>query len=220
MDNDIGWKCPNCTGTLIVSEDKKICPYCGSMFVIAVKKAEEVHKKNPSALELFQINVQKYSDKGMKTWKQIAGHINAGFTISQYIQLLESDLSDYDAIAMERVNQGLWNTVRNRLAEKMLPDEKLLFYKDDGIFSKGKSGMCVSNKRVYFIGEKKIKFINIREIRSLYKSPLANIWYLNCDSKFGICDIGCTNEELGIILALICTLVRDCQPMGYKIGLN
>lgn len=219
-------RCDNCSANLILSKNMKmfVCEYCGSQFPVRDFDNVPVSTQENEeclALQLFDItHVNTFENEHCtKSWEELCAWINAGDTSESCLQGLRNLAAKYNEWAFEDKNCDLLNIAKSKVSALMLQDERALFYKDSGVFAKGKSGTLITDKFIYCIKKQKIEKIAITDICSIYARGFFDTgeWYFNGNKELAIDNMVCTAIEQGLIMALVCTLVKEKQPYGYKI---
>lgn len=75
-------------------------------------------------------------------------------------------------------------------------------------------------KMYIFLQKKSIVCLALRDIHSISFGIMGSNWYLNNEDvsmRYSLDAIGCSSENTGMMIALICTLARDKNPVGYRI---
>ena len=228
MSENLLSKCPNCGAARVLSMDKRkiICNYCDTEFPAPHNLEENKEKKSNSvspARKLFQFtNLDTFGNEGNKTWEFICACLNSETSINKYHEYLEEITKNNSDIAMQTLNTELLDKIFHRVSSYLFDNEKLIFYKDSGLFSKGKEGILITNKRIFFLKKNNILFLRLKDIKSLEhpKYLHANSWFFNGyfnDCTYVIDSIACTDKQLGIIIAFICKMAQNLNSDNYKI---
>ena len=233
-------KCPNCAGTLILNTSKRMkeCPYCDSKFKsdgMVIDKDEEYkiedieNTENKLVFNLFDFKNEKAPCKqALISLKSACALINENTTVEGYIDKIKRNVKnnfDYSggSFAFVDDNPDLLQKVMFRVNSLITTDEKCLLYKDSGIFSHAKSGILLTDKKIYSIKKKGTQSLAFEKIHSLGYSSMGSNWYFNHEQvawKYEVDSIACDEECVGMIIALICTLAREKNSAGYKIKLT
>ena len=154
-------KCPNCGGGLELTRAMNMleCPFCGSKFEVDVEDREKIAKERSSLDEnIFRIE-RDFTDARRK--KQVGKCIetliycmNELGTPERIEDHIRKSLMTTDDLAAEGINESLINAVRGRINGELTADERIIVYKDLGIFSKGKEFTVLTNKRFLFFKKK------------------------------------------------------------------
>ena len=219
-------KCPNCSGKLDISANRKtlICPYCESVFEI--EEPEEA-ENGPGAEgndsdwgrdDWFEPHVSSAQTiKGKDTRELIncfikcVGELGTSEKILQYIRY---DLETRDGVALQGVNEEKLSAIVSRVRDSLEPGERPLIYGNTALFSNGKKGILVTDIKTLLIGSKtriiphdelvSIKFDNGDDIPFIY---------YNSDEKNKLESImGADRDMMGAITALICALSFERNP--------
>lgn len=122
--------------------------------------------------------------------------------------------------AMEDIHTDLLNKAKKQLGNQLSSDEQILFFKDSGIIASGKSGVLITNKTIYIFEKRNVHKLLISDIDSIHAVALMfdqGEWYFNANKELMIDVISCSPTEHGLIMALICLLVKEYHGRGYKI---
>lgn len=210
-------KCPNCGGTSSTynSNGKAICDYCGSEFAVSDDTAT-IPNQTPAQRLLDFSGISRFeSDACKKHADVMCEAINSGLTVESCLTVLKDIASKHKEWAVEEANSELMNKIKPKVQSDMSSGEKMLFYKDGGVFSTGKSGVLITNENIFRIGRFGINKIALKEIKSIH--GLWSSWYFNSDRSIEIDYMACSSEELGIIMALVCLLVQRQKGKNFKI---
>lgn len=219
-------RCANCNGELRFSADRRklICEYCDSEFYINendVGSSSADHSEECLAIQLLDISAVKTfdNDRCMKSFKEMCVWINTGSTVETCLEGLKNLATQDKYWAMDGINTDLLDKAKKQIGNQLSSDEQILFFKDSGIFATGKSGVLITNKTLYIFDKKNVRKLAIADIYSIH--ALASLgsgeWYFNADKNLIIDDMACSPAKQGLIMALICLLVRECRGYGYKI---
>ena len=83
---------------------------------------------------------------------------NSNWTIDEYYRFFELRARNSNCCAIPGINDDLLNKVVQRLKFVMKPDEKIIFYRDNGLLSRAKSGVLLTDSRIWTL-EKTEQFI-------------------------------------------------------------
>ena len=220
-------RCANCNGTLKLSPDQKklICEYCDSEFIInktdthdAVSDSSEVCL----ALQLLDTSAVKSfdNDHNLKSFQEMCAWINAGDTVETCVEGLRNLATRHTDWAMDGFNDNLLNKVKRQLDGFISTEERILFFKDSGIIATGKSGVLITDKNIFCFNKKHTLKLPVKDICSIHMLALLldnGEWYFNANKELKVDNIACSPIEQGVIMALICLLVKEQQEHGYKI---
>ncbi len=221
-------KCPNCGGGLELSRAKNMleCPFCGSKFEVEAEDEEKIAKKRNSLdEEIFRIERDL---SGAMQKKQIGKCINTiiycmnelGTTEKIEEHILKS-LINGDGIASETKNTSLINAVRGRINSELIPDERIIVYSDQGIFSKGKEFTVVTNRRFLFFTKKKCTAVSFEDISTLRLTDSSDLaaWYINGDLDQRIPSMEPSGQLTGAVIAYACLSAFGRDPGRDRIRL-
>ena len=215
-------KCPNCSGTTSISRGKAICDYCGSEFAIENNSNGYDDSGETLAQRLFDFsNIKNFENEHcQKSTEEMCAWINAGDTVESCLEGLKNLASGHEKEwAVDNHNIELFNKIKPKVQGQMTSDERMLFYKDSGVFSVGKSGTLITNKNIFCIKKKGIEKLSLNEIYSIHALPLlgSGSWYFNANKNVEIDNMVCSRIEQGVIMALVCLLVQRYKGYGCKI---
>ncbi len=222
--------CPNCAGILAYSTDKskKICSYCDAEFPIVERQMIQNKEVTKVSCELtlsqklfdIRIDVDSLHEDCKSTFITLCQCINANNPFQNYEAEFSKIAQKNFDIAVPGINSDLLEKVKSRLANQLKDDERIILYKDSGIISKAKVGILITDKRLYCIDKKKINILQIKDIETIKSPFIGNAWDFNKNLSYSLNSISCNQINMGIILAYICTLARDANPVGYKITIE
>ncbi|MGN0179833.1 MAG: hypothetical protein ACI4DY_10395 [Monoglobaceae bacterium] len=217
-------KCPNCGKNVRLSADKSkiICDFCASEFLVRSNEAESPDEEVCLALRLFDISgIKNFENEHcIKAWEEMCAWINNGDTVESCLECLKNlALSHEKEWAVDTYNNELFNKIKPKVYEYMSSDERMLFYKDNGILSVGKAGTLITDKKIYCIKNRSVYLLSLSDIYSIHALPLfcSGSWYFNSNRNVEIDNIACSRIEQGVIMALVCLLVQRHRGKGYKI---
>lgn len=219
--------CSQCGAVLDVNV--KFCSECGNKVndniddIYTEKTDTNIVTKNNEeeflAAKLFSIHVNRFNKAGTDTWETLCSTINSAWNEEKYISELSEITKIHKEMAMRDINTNLLQMAFSRIASIVRKDEKVIFYKDTGILSQnGKTGQLVTNKRLYVLNKRNIKYVDYELINSIHKFSISGGWYFNNDPDIQIDSVAISNYELGITLGLICMYARNCHKSSYKIN--
>lgn len=220
-------KCNNCGADLQLSKNKRklICEYCESEFLINEGETNSVLANASDeclALQLLDTSAVKSFDNNhnLKSFQEMCAWINAGDTVETCLEGLRNLATQHTDWAMEGINVDLLNKAKQRLGSLVSVDEQIFFFKDSGIIAAGKSGILITNKNIFCFTKKNAKKLAISDIYSIHMMALMfgnGKWYFNANKELEVDNIACSPTEHGLIMALICLLVKEYHGNGYKI---
>lgn len=212
-------KCPNCAGEMEMDPVRRmqVCPYCDTELPISGAAVQAAGRSASVMSSLFVVRSTEFNDAGRETWETLCTALSSGKDSEQ----LKADIIKFadgnEDCATLTWNQELGGRVVQRLVHTMRPDERYIFYKDSGVFSKLKEGILITNRRIYFIKKKKMQFLEFANIRKMQKLAYGGHWYFDGNIDYMIDNIGCTNIELGKILAYICMRIYEMRRENHKV---
>lgn len=215
-------KCPNCGGTTIISSGKAICDYCGSEFSIETNTNFNADGGETIAQRLFDFSHIKnfQNEHCKKSAEEMCAWINAGDTVESCLEELKKIASGHEREwAVDNKNTELFDKIKPKVQGQMSSDERMLFYKDSGVISLGKSGTLITNKNIFRINKKGVEKLSLNDIYSIHALPLlgSGSWYFNANKNVEIDNMVCSRIEQGVIMALVCLLVQRNKGYDFKI---
>ena len=176
-------------------------------------------EKDLLSFKLFRLHAESFGKPGIIAWNELVERINNNWTEEQYIQELSNYAKNNEYIAMQGINSQLLQDVAFKIQSMSRKKEKIIFYKDNAVLgAKGENGHIITNKRLYVLKKRNLKYMDYELLYSMHKLKITGSWYFNNDVDMCIDDINCSNEEIGILLALMCTYARNCHRPEYKIN--
>ena len=221
-------KCPNCNAQLELSKSKTTyeCPYCGSKFDIEAEAKERFLKKSNDFDENIFIIERDFSTSRQK--KQtgrcidtIIYCINELGTSEKVENYMRKGLISGSDTAAEGINDSLIDNVKTRINNELEVGERIILYKDMGIFSKGKEFTVVTDKRCMFFTKKKCTSAYHKDITTLRLSDSGDCpaWYINADLDKRIPAMEPSGQLTGATVALACLIGFEQQPERERIRL-
>ena len=229
-------KCPNCGGKLEKQAANIYhCPFCESEFEAEEEQSEETIDEAPkkagkkgvkgnefSKTDWFDFRVE-YKDllKGsdsravMSTFAQC---INELGTSEEILEFIRTKIDKSSVASTKKSNEKALNAFAVKYKYYFDESETPLLYADCGIFSKGKKGMLITDKRTIITGMS-IKTVPHDDLVFIQfdtddDTPLI---YLNGKACFQ----SYSNEKLkGAMAALIATLAFEKDPGRSKIVIH
>ncbi len=225
-------RCPNCGGTLTLSKNRRsmICPFCDSEFAINQPAASPEAASNSNRTVLddrrynllwdfdYLSNYNKDVSESLLSFIHCTDELVSSDAIKQYIC---SRLLNDNEVAGEGVNEDLISELKKRLSPDFLPDEKIIAYGNTAIFSKGKEGMVVTNKRTLFVSKKKYNYLMHTDIHSVKMviSLKLPAYYLNGSLDNYLMTMGSHFKLQGAMLALAFAYAWELDPKRERIDL-
>ena len=231
-------KCPNCNGKLENTDNPDImrCPYCGTEFEVEgseeeVKQVEEepLTKKKADVedgfkkTEWFDYRVEykkllkgKDSKEAMKAFAYCTNELGTSEAIIKYIkrELVEAGVY-YKGKKEEKMEAFINKAIKGQIT----PEDNVIFYVNTGIFSSGKHGFVITDKKIVFSGRKPhvIDYPNLHKLAFDMDSDFVNV-RLNSsyDTSFSTIDGG-SKKIYGALAALVSALAFELEPDRDKI---
>ena len=221
-------KCPNCAGEMMPNPKAGImlCPYCDTeisiLDIVKEREAGGMSKKTGKIVvpSLFVVQSADFNKGGQISWRALCEVMNSGKSSGQLKkELIESAKGRNDFVSPD------WNPeLRQRLFQKishlLLENEEFLIYKDSGVFSRLKGGIAITNQKIIFVKKRKNKTLEYSQMRRIDKASIGDSWYFNGDLDYDIDVLGCTNVELGKMLAYICMRCAEISPPDHRVAVG
>ena len=238
------YKCPNCQGKLEKTDDANVlrCMFCGTEFETEDSEPEEVEVKEEEVKEEALPKQKMETDDGFtkfewfdyrtKFKKLLTGHdtkdamrtfaycTNELGSSEAIIKFIKRELIDECGIYCKEHKEEKLTAFLNSKSIKgqINPDDNVIFYVNNGIFSCGKHGFVVTDKKIVFSGRKPrvIEYSNLRKLAFDMESDFVDV-RLNSsyDTSFGTIDG--SKKAHGALAALISALAFENEPERDKI---
>jgi len=225
-------RCPNCGGTLTLSKNRRsmLCPFCDSEFAIGQPAASPENGASSGRTILddrrynllwdydYLSNYNKDVSESLLSLIHCTDELVTSEAIKQHIC---SRLLNDSEVAGEGVNENLISDLKKRLSPDFLPGEKIIAYGNTGIFSKGKEGMVVTNKRTCFVSKKKYNYVMHTDIHSVKMEISLKLpsYYLNGSLDNYLMSMGSHFKLQGAMLALAFAYAWELEPDRERIDL-
>lgn len=220
-------RCPNCTGKLELSANRTrlICPFCGSEFSLDETTKQEVGD-NPIHKDWFiyewdydkLAGNSKYSE-GVQAFVRALNEQGTSEKIEQYMR---DYLMNFDEISAPGIRENKMSGIARRLAGSMSPDERIICYNDDGLFTHGKTGVVVTTKRTFFVEKKNFKEVMHVAIPYIFFGYSVGLPEIRLGEQYSnnISSFNSHYSLMGTVAALICALAFEQRPDRPKIRLT
>lgn len=238
-------RCPNCGGRLEKTAKANIlrCISCDSEFETeeeeTAKEAPaeapaETKEKKPAKKtdEENPFTKTEWFDYRTEYKKLIKGHdskeavktfvhcVNDLGTSEEIIKFIKRELVEVSGICYKGKKEDKMNNFINKSIKGCVgPDENILFYGNSGIFSCGKKGFLITDKKIIFCEKKPyvLEYGDLSKVAFDTNSDYAFI-RLNSsyDTSFSVIDGG-SHEPHGAFAALVCALAFENDPERDKI---
>ncbi|MCR4617849.1 MAG: hypothetical protein K5669_06650 [Lachnospiraceae bacterium] len=223
-------KCPNCSGKLELSPDRRklICPYCGSEFALDEATSAAVAPKNGELIVKDWFLYDWHYDDLMETPKR-AETINA---FVKYLNEYDSSekLEDYiktylfsnEDLSAPGIREDNLTGIKARISSYIEPGEHIVLYYDEGLFVHGKTGVVITEKRALFVEKKEVTSISYEKIPYIYFGYSIGLPEVKLGEKYAnnIAPLGSNYDLLGAVTALICLFAFEKYPARPKIRLT
>ncbi|MBP5528797.1 MAG: hypothetical protein J6X80_01995 [Lachnospiraceae bacterium] len=232
------YKCPNCSGKLEATDDPGImrCMFCGTEFGVEEAEAEEeeVEEALPKQKMETEDGFTKFEwfDYRTKFKKLINGHdskdalrtfvycTNELGTSEAIIKYIKRELIDESGLyCKENKEEKLIAFLNSKTMKGQIkPEDNVIFYANTGIFSSGKHGFVITDKKIVFSGRKPrvIEYSNLRKLAFDTDADFVDV-RLNSsyDTSFGTIDG--SKKAHGALAALISAFAFENDPKRDKI---
>lgn len=222
-------KCPNCNGQMKLSKAKGKweCPYCGVQFEEDIQQDKIVNQDavlkgnglNPQLFyferDLRETDHYKQTQESIKELKYCINELETAEEVEEHIR---AHLLDDEDVASEGINQKRIDAIRPVIAPDLEPGERIVFYGDDGVISRGKDFFVVTDRRSIFVAKKKHKVLCHKDVDAI-KLDAGGYpgWHLNGDYEKNISPVGNKFRLPGAVVALICLYAFEEEPDRRKI---
>ena len=183
------------------------------------QKSETKTESNVEKLFKFSLKADMNSckDSSKKIFSDMLGFCNNDTYFNdvstfekESVRVLSQMANKMGRLATRNVNTGLINIVCSKMSRELGSDERIIAYMDNGLISKGKDGVLITDKALHFIKGKKLLTIRIAEINRIVLKVNSNNIYFNDDmgpqySEFYMCcyyDNGDT-----VACSILCTYI-------------
>ena len=111
--------------------------------------------------------------------------------------------------------------MRGRIRSELTPDERIIVYSDQGIFSKGKEFTVMTNRRFLFFTKKKCSHVFFEDISTLRLTDSSDLaaWYINGDLDCRIPSMEVSGQLTGAVIAFACLTAFERDPGRDRIRL-
>ena len=214
--------CQNCGGLMEWTGDRRKmrCPFCMSEFLIEERETDAFDKANVIDPLLFRSewDISKLREKsnGKDFITEFLTGVNEVGSAEKEQENLFKILtkSDNSDMATESIHPELFKTAVQRVASVLEPGEKPLVYQNSGLFSKGKEGSVITDRRTITYDTKKVMFELHKDIRSLQLDNGGDIPSIRVNEQFAVrfSMIGTGYKGTGAAAAMICLYAFAQEP--------
>ena len=206
-----------------------VCPYCDSEFLLnqpettpaagAPMGGRAVLDERHYELLWDYEYLKDYNNDVTASISSLIYCIDELITPAAIMDHIRRHLLNDSELAGDGVNEGLLTELKKRFAGDFLPDEKILAYGNTGIFSKGKEGMIITNKRTIFAGKKKYNSLMHKDIHSVKVTVGLGLpsYYLNESLDFYLMSMGSHFKLQGAMMALALAYAWEMDPGRERI---
>lgn len=226
-------RCPNCGGKMDLSRNKRsmICPYCDSEFLLnqpaVAPQAEAAQGAAILDDNLYDVRwdydyLSHYNKDVSESLNSLIYCANELVTSGEILNYMRRNLLNDSELAGEGVNEGLLSELKVRFSGIFLPDEKIVAYGNTGVFSNGKEGMVITNKRTIFAGKKKHKELMHKDIHSVRMEIGMKLpsYYLNGSLDYYLMSMGSHFKLQGAMMALVLAYAWEQDPKRERIEIE
>lgn len=219
-------KCPNCSGKLVLSTSKKklTCPFCGSEFAVDNETSSTIVEGFAEKdWFIYEWDYQKIKNipqlyTSVSSFLRALNEFGSASKIEEYMR---NYMMKYNEVSAPGLNEDKMRGIRSRIAGTIDPDERIIIYDDDGLFTHGKTGTVITDKRTLLIEKRKITNIPHTGIPYLLFEYSVGLPGVKLGEKHAN-NIGIFNSHFdlqGTAAALICALSFEKEPNRPKIRL-
>ena len=228
-------KCPNCGGKTEVRGHKMVCLFCDSEFELdgvdgdgSENAGEKKGKKNAgegfNKPEWFDYRVEyKKLLKGhdtkeaMREFSHCIDDLETSESIEKYIK---KEMAGENGIYYEKHKpEKLKAFLGKPMSGQVAADERVLFYVNTAVFSCGKHGFLVTDKKIVFSGKKPqaIYYSDLQKLAFDMDSDFVSVHINGRDDTKISCIEGGSCKPYGAIAALISAFAFEQDPGRDKI---
>ncbi|MBQ7556603.1 MAG: hypothetical protein IJT00_00940 [Lachnospiraceae bacterium] len=220
-------KCPNCTARMEYHKTKGawICPYCDTRVKEEDTDAEKVLKMteskgiglNPDLFyferDLRESYRKRSTGKCLDSLKYCLDELEFPNETEEYLRRYVSDSDDTSA---DGINGKLLDNARSVIAQDLEPGERVIVYKDKGLFFKGKEFFVLTDKKMIFVNKKEHLYLYHKDVESSRLDDVLDLpqWELNDNYRM---TVYCSEKLLGALLAMITLYAFEEEPDRKKI---
>lgn len=220
-------KCPNCSGKLQLSSNrtKMVCTYCGGEFTLDDTTKKEV-ADTPITKDWFvyewKYDVLKDDPKLGPVISAFVRTLNDYDSSSDVEQYMREYLMNFQEISAPGLREDKMRDIIKRLTDIVNPDERIILYNDDGLFTHGKTGVVVTTKRTFFIEKKNIREAVHAAVPYFLFEVSTGLPVIKLGEKYAnnISTFNSHYELMGTVAALICMYSFEQKPDRPKIRLT
>ena len=223
-------ECPKCGGLMEMSADRRkmCCPYCMGEFVIDEREEDAFDKKNVIDPLLFDSEWDIESLRSKPNGKDFideflyaVNELCKADAVKENLLKMLSKSTNSD-MATQSVHSDLLSTAKAKVSSVLDPGEEVLAYQNTGLFSKGKEGTVLTDKRIITFDTKKTPFELYKDIRSLTLDIGSGIPTVKVNGEFAVrmSMLGSNYRGTGAAAALICLYALAQNPDLKKIKLS
>ena len=211
-------RCPSCGGKLTLNSGRNrwVCPYCDSEFQIENEKKSDdasVIDKNWFIYEWDYKELMDTADVDVMLSSFIRS-LNKFDTAAELEKYIRKNLMGSEDVCAIGIKEEKMSKMKNILNGKLLPDERIILYADNGIFVHGKAGTVITNQRTLFVEKNFLGEVKHATLPFLLvgKSLGTPHFRLGDRSMNTLTVLGGSKELQGAVAALICMLSFEADP--------
>ncbi len=221
--------CGNCGGIMEWSADRRKmkCPFCSTEFIVEEREEDSFDKANVIDPLLFRSSWDIESLRGMRNGSDFINEfiysVNEAVTAEKVLDSLFKILakSDNSDLATAKIHPDLFNTAKAKVSPVLDPGEEVLLYQNSGLFSKGKEGSVITDKRTITFDAKKNNYELHKDIRSIKLGIGGDCPTVQVNEQFAVrfSMLGSGYKGTGAGAALICLYAFKQNPDLKQISL-
>ena len=219
-------RCPNCSGKLELSTSRKMmtCPFCGSEFTVDEETRSAISEGFAEKdwfiydWDFQKTKANRELDQSVTAFLRAINEFGTAAKIEEYMR---NYLMKYDEVSAPGLREDKMIGIKSRIAGTIKPEERIILYDDDGLFTHGKTGTVITDKRTLLIEKKKITNISHSAIPYLLFEYSVGLPGVKLGERYAN-NIGIFNSHFdlqGTAAALICALSFEENPARPKIRL-
>lgn len=216
-------KCSQCGGELrrIRTRREWYCPFCNARFMDepaeTAKPKRKYHGLNEEVFTL-EGDLSKIMDKknGAACIRSIARCMDNYGTPAELEDYIMNKCELPDDISAKGVREDQIESIMPLISNVTEPGERIMFYGNKGLFSKGKDFFVITDRRSIFVNKKNVKHLLHRNLDSLLLTDIGTC-ALNGDWDKCIYNLSGDAPFHGALLALIVLLSFEADNDREKI---
>lgn len=217
-------KCPACGAEMELSRANRclICEYCGTHVDVEIEDDGNSGLFDEKMFDfLWNLESLKQFPKCKESLESMQYCLNELKTSESVAKYIRTTLISSSDVATEGVNQNRIDKVMPKISGMMEPGEHIIFYGDEGIFSRGKEFCVITEKKSIFVNGKNSVFILHSDISAMRMKPNGGYprWIINNREPAYFSGLANKYRLQGAIAALLCLYAWETQSKKEKIKL-